>query len=404
MDVFVGSFSANSGTGNQTVSGIVDAAGNAFTPKAVMLITGYNTAAGFQDGWRFSFGLTDGTTSAAISTYGQDNTAGATVRTVVSTDFFRQSDTVPTILRQGAFVSFGSGEFTVNWTTASGNQTILFVAFGGADLDAAVVSRRQDGVDTAVAPGFTPAAQIALGCASFLDLFLSVGFLGNEDGSMGQGTSMPVWNSGSNPTQAARTQRTDRLFAAPNTTGSAVQTLGGLDAIGTFFEVLNVDSKVLQKNLLLGGIAAKCGSLLQPAATGTQAVSGVGFEPKAVFFITIGNTALTGTTLANDAQLCLGVADRTRQGYVVSGSTDNVATSVCVSKYDTSKVIAAFTPNATAASTTTEAEASVQSIDADGFTLNWTTADATAREVVWLALGDASGGAGGGAHAHTFFG
>jgi hypothetical protein len=47
------------------------------------------------------------------------------------------------------------------------------------------------------------------------------------------------------------------------------------------------------------------------------------------------------------------------------------------------------TPAATGSSSTTEAQASLASLDADGFTLNWGTADATQREVLALAFGDA---------------
>jgi hypothetical protein len=40
---------------------------------------------------------------------------------------------------------------------------------------------------------------------------------------------------------------------------------------------------------------------------------------------------------------------------------------------------------------TTDAEADLNSFDADGFTLNWSTADATAREFIYLAFGSDAG-------------
>jgi hypothetical protein len=45
------------------------------------------------------------------------------------------------------------------------------------------------------------------------------------------------------------------------------------------------------------------------------------------------------------------------------------------------------------ASPTVDAEADLDSFDADGFTLDWVAADATARELFVLALGDIDSGA-----------
>jgi hypothetical protein len=43
----------------------------------------------------------------------------------------------------------------------------------------------------------------------------------------------------------------------------------------------------------------------------------------------------------------------------------------------------------TAGTPTTEAIADLVTLDSDGWTVNWTTADATAREILALAIGDA---------------
>jgi hypothetical protein len=53
---------------------------------------------------------------------------------------------------------------------------------------------------------------------------------------------------------------------------------------------------------------------------------------------------------------------------------------------DSASIIKMLTPGA-AGSPTTNAVADLVSFDADGFTLNWTTADATAREILYLAFG-----------------
>jgi hypothetical protein len=130
------------------------------------------------------------------------------------------------------------------------------------------------------------------------------------------------------------------------------------------------------------------GSGLQPAATGTQAISGLGFSPKAVLLVSVGQTAQT--TTQSEAKFSVGGCDRTRIGHAIAGSTNGVTPSVCVTNEDTINLLTSFTPNATAASSSVEAQATLNSIDIDGFTLNWTTADATQREYIWLAFGDAA--------------
>jgi hypothetical protein len=42
------------------------------------------------------------------------------------------------------------------------------------------------------------------------------------------------------------------------------------------------------------------------------------------------------------------------------------------------------------ATSTTDAEADLSSLDSDGFTLDWTTADAVAREFIFTAFGSSS--------------
>lgn len=409
MYAYKGTFTANTGTGNQTVSGIVDETGAAFTPKAVILWSNYGTTTGFLDGYSYSFGFADGTTAGAVSTTASDNVA--TIRAAGSTSATgmacKNAATSTTITRLGAFSSFGSGQFVINWSTADGvAPTYHYLALGGSELNVAGYLDELNRFPGAAFASITsPAAFVNFAGLSTTSLgHTGIGFLAWWNAVRNQALAIAGIDDSTTST-SRRIQRKDRVYASMAVSGAGVFNMGGVDGLGTFWDVLTDTSNAQGYTLALSGIAAACGSGLQPTATGTQAVSGLGFSPKCVLIASIGNVAITNTTVANDAKISVGGADRTRQGHAVAACTAAANPSVCVTKYDTTNIVTAVTANATAASSTIDAQAALQSIDADGFTLNWTTADATQREYIWLALGDVpAAGGGGGEHAHTFFG
>lgn len=394
MKAYKGTFTANTATGNQTVNGIVDESAAAFTPKAVILWTSYVTAdVTFADGFAFGTGMTDGTTSGAASAVASDNVAAQRcTSTITTTMAVMNTAAATTAVRSGAFVSFGSGEFVIDWTVQDGVAAIYhYIALGGDDLDVAVVSSVVQQVRTAVTSAFPLVGHIDIaGAVLTSDMLLGTAFVAIQpSGAFGQGLSNVYIDDNNNPSDCTRFQRADQsaLYMTSTNTISAV---GAEDPLGMLVSATTAANALTRKALMIGGVYMAGGSLLQPAAPGTQAVTGLGFSPKCVMFFSIGNVALAATTSATDAKLCVGGADRTRQGMALALSTNGVTPSVCVKYSDSSaNVIAAGTANATAGSSTIEALADLQSIDADGFTLDWTVADATAREVLWVALGDA---------------
>lgn len=406
MFAYKGSFAANTGTGNQTISGIVDETGTSFTPKAVLIWTTFGTSAAFADGWSFQIGMTDGTTTTSAQSVADDNVAAQRSRCQRSgTNLVQIINTSSTALRTGAFVSFGSGQFVINWTTASGASEVFhYLALGGSDLNVLETSNRMDQVrSSSVATVSSLAAIITCGAytSTIGEMGSSFGWVTLNSGSVtNQGISHSQIRDNVNPSQTRRFQRLDRCrHRLTSTLGAAVEAFMDQDGMG--FASFSSDGNAFSHDLLLGGISAAGGSGLQPTSTGTQAVTGLGFSPKCVIITSVGQTAQT--TVQNEARLSIGAADRTRQGYAIAGSNNGVTPSVSVVNQDTSNVITCITPNATAASSTIDSQASIQSIDSDGFTLNWTTADATQRQYLWLAFGDAAA-ASGGAKSTTFIG
>lgn len=126
----------------------------------------------------------------------------------------------------------------------------------------------------------------------------------------------------------------------------------------------------------------KVGTTQIPGSTGNQAVSGTGFQPSAVFF-------------ANGPG-SLGVQDHEWIGVGGSDGTDNYSTWAGARKggpwlsnrNDTGKCIT-FAESSTGsggAGRQIRAQASIASMDADGFTLNWSSVNGT-RYFHWAAFG-----------------
>ena len=136
--------------------------------------------------------------------------------------------------------------------------------------------------------------------------------------------------------------------------------------------------------LALGGndiSNATTGQFTSAVSTGNQSVTGVGFQPDAlILFGTAEDTNFE--TAANDgAYFIVGFTDGTNQGQT-SIYTKNASDPTDTSRNITSsKVYSALTNNQGILQ-----ECSIVSMDADGFTVNWTTANGTARYLGYIAI------------------
>ncbi len=395
MKVFKGSFSANTTTGNQTVSGIQDDLGVPFTPKAIIIWTSYQTAAGFSDGYQYQIGLCDGTNQNSWAVIADDNTSpNDTDRCKTESHLVEIHSVAGTDIRVGDIVSFGSGQFVINWTTADATAAIFhFMAFGGSDLSAAVQT------DTMVSnlntvPDFS---DVTFGISLiFYVLCVPNGDAGNgptfgwaavaNGQTITQGTACAQVRDAQTTSITGRYQRPGRCATIMNST---TQTSAGDLAFRSLglYTVVNLTASTIHAHFLaLGGFAAKAGDGLQPTGTGNQSITGVGFKPKGVMMMSVGQTAQT--TVQTEARFSLGGADGTNQGWAWCGAANGVNPSRVAGGDSVSNIVTMSTPTATGSSSTTEAQASLQSLEVDGFTLNWGTADATQREYLWCAFGD----------------
>lgn len=138
--------------------------------------------------------------------------------------------------------------------------------------------------------------------------------------------------------------------------------------------------------LALGGadLDVKVGSLTAPTATGTQAITGVGFQPKGLLLF---SNEVTNKNI--EAQTVFGVAASTSKQYTTlfSGSDDGTNT-YNYNRQLTGKIYTQIQPENQA---NIEREAVLNSFDADGFTLGWTVSAAeSAHTIVYIALAGAA--------------
>jgi hypothetical protein len=136
-------------------------------------------------------------------------------------------------------------------------------------------------------------------------------------------------------------------------------------------------------------MACKVGSFAKStgAATVAQAVTGVGFQPWAVILWTVGATS--ADTWTDGYLAAYGFAGRKAAGTITQGSCawasqDNQGTSNCSQRAATKALTIVQWDE------TLLAECDLASFDSDGFTLSWTTNDAAAYIINYMALGGVS--------------
>lgn len=389
----VGSFAMNTSTGNQSVTGL------GFQPEAIIFFYNKETADGFSDGFQTGIGLaTSSSNRAAICVAGTDNVSP----TVAS----RRHDNTKCITYGSAaagalvvdadFVSMDADGFTVNITNADATSRVIsFYAFGGSDLTNVFIKEwignATTGNQSMTGVGFQP--DVLMDVSAIFGTAPASG-VGVCILSLGVGTSSSARGAmGLRPGSTVATQineKTQRAKLWTSTNGGSTFNEGdlvSLDADGFTVNVQTTNSNRYHWTLCLKGGQYKVGSFNQKTSTGTNATTGVGFQPTGIFMFSWNN--VTSTSLVEDTRHSIGAASAAGvEGSVWLGDIDAVNPQNNQENLDRTKVI-----KMCSVGSTTDAAADLSSFDSDGFTLDWTTADATAREIIYLAFGSNPGGA-----------
>ena len=394
-----GSFAASTSTGDQVVS--FTPAGGSFTPKVVIFWGVQLTAAGYGAGLSMSYGCaTSATARWAMTHYSLDAAASSdTARGQTSSGVIRFfSDATPTQESKADLVSFGSDTFTINWSDAPASAWLIhYFALGGTDITNAKAGVFNGpgvaGNQAVTDPGFTPNV-VLIGDSQIHPV--------NTDGANGQ-FNLGAFTSTAQVSTSWRDRdaRATMWSASSQRSDRAITTFAGTsDALADEATFVSFDANGFTLNYSVTSGAENCNYLAiacsnvavgvetSKTSTGTKATSGLGFQPTALLGWSWG-LAASAVVDSSQAKLSIGAASAAgTEGGIWVEADDNVADSAVDSRTYTDKFI-----GLSAQPSTTTSEADLSSFDSGGFTLDWTTADATAREFAYIVLGPAAAAA-----------
>lgn len=394
-----GSFAKSTGANGTTQSVTVG-----FQPKAIIFWWTEQTAEGYTDGHRIGIGFCDDTAIAAgnraCHTISDDAVAtSASSRFNSNQRCIIWGTSAETVIQESYVSAIDSTSFTLTHSTNQAVATIIhYLAIGGSDI----TNTKADGFTTTTATGnqsitslsFQPDAVLLISTkqsstgASTNSLLL----IGMATGSANACSSSMVSEDGRGTMDTWRFQRTDNIFAsAVATTGAA----GGLAAFTQFtsngfdinWSVANDGSHLVHFLAIKGGNPF-VSFLAQPVSTGIQTYNTISAKiPKGVMLFSDNSAA--NTAIQASARMIISATDGTSEGSAYSGDNDAVTPSVTAMNTTTAKaILLASAPAATGSSTTTAADADTDSFNSGNFKLNWTTVDATQREILFIAFSE----------------
>lgn len=391
----VGSFTKATGgaPATQSVTGV------GFQPKAVIFFWTQQTAAGFTNYVNAGVGFATGPANErAVSITARDNqnrSDNGRRRSESNTIMFLSGGGPPNLLAQAQLLSLDADGFTIRWTTNNASPYLIHYMALGGDITNALASTfnlTTGGGNQAVAGvGFQPDFVLFLWShtegveSNTRDSEIGLGFAKSAT-ARGAVVYSGRDNSGSNANKRWQ-QRTDSaiLLLRPN------QNPPDQDAIADFVTMDPNGFTVNKSNppaantpiffLALKGGRHHVGAFNQPAVTGNQAITGVGFQPQQLMLASF-NLAATNTISAGGAVSYGAARLPTARGSIwFQDRSDRDPSEANVYTSTTDILTLAAGPN------TVNARADFALFDPDGFTLNWTTADGTARQVLYWTIG-----------------
>lgn len=387
VQVCVKLVTVQAGTGTQSVTGVVDHLNSPFTPTA-FLVFGNATLNTVETFWRVTSGFDNGVSGYGYGS-GESNDSGGKI---IRNGYGNRSIYAPleNIFGGNARVAYitnvASGSFDVVLTTNAYNgDVVVIVCLGGSELQALVTTATGTAKQTTT---FQPAVALfqnqpgASTPSSGPSAYPSWGFA-TSDGNQGV-----VALASNNVGGHGRYQRTTKALAVLNST-PAVASEYSVDSWQSDGLTLSSSPGTGFAMAAFGGCSAASGATTQPVATGTQTIA-TGIKARLFLVLSYGYTA--GTSVRTDeSAISWGMADGTRQaGYWTS--EDASGSPLHGARYLSNADVLLFAiPNA--GSSTIHSRAQVTDMDplTGDVTLNWSVVDGTARQFLWLAIGEAVG-------------
>lgn len=387
-DVYVGSFSLNTSTGHQAITGV------GFIPKGVIFLGTNRNGNGNAATASHCFGVCGASSSEWVASAKiEDNLlASNSQRYFNSTGVLSNYTTGSTLNYQAAIFSYDADGFTINITTAPGTAcTIFYACFGGSAVAAKAGtfnSPASTGNTSFSGMGFEPDVVLFANTISTTTLgnqasaIFSIGAAKNATSRWLTALSA---NDGVTPTDSYSNQLTDACFGRfiPGDTRVLADYVSG-DADGFTINYSVVNGTPTSGYFGLTADKTKVGSFAQYVATGPQSITGVGFQPK--FLLLVSYAAVTNAGQIANARRSIGMASGpANMGAIGFASANSATPSNSSSRSRDDQIITMITEGG--ATPTVVGEAELVSLDADGFSLNWGVSDGTAREILYLAIG-----------------
>ncbi len=378
-----GSFTGSGSTGNQSVTGV------GFQPKVVLFRYNMAGADGTQSDSVMGFGVGISSSDRRVSGDYSNHNLSTSSHAAWNQDAY--CIYTPSGSSRADFVSMDSDGFTINWVTSS-QMKVQYLALGGSALTnfktGSASAKTSTGTQAYTGVGFQPTALIVwAGKFSTTPLDQST----NGNGLFGFATSssargMVAWRNlnSSNPQVAKRRQSTQRILSSTTTFTEADFVSFDSDGFTLNYTTAGGNADVFYY-LALRGPQFKVSSFNQATSTGNQSITGAGFTPKAAIMMSSNDVSANNDAAQAHARASFGWATGTSErASLWIGETDNVSPTVAFRNHDSTKLIKLMTESA---SPTVNAAADHVSFDSDGQTINWSTADATARQILVLWIG-----------------
>lgn len=373
-----------------------------FQPKALIAWNGLQAAPGAAANAQFYIGMSSSSTTERGAGYNStdNNITSDTVRTFSGTRpnlAFTSGTTTANI--GNTLTSFDATGFTLNWDILTTTSPLFnYLAIGGADItnvtSGSFAANTSTGNQSVTGLGYQPDIV-------FLFITNQTGngqTNGNVSYGLGVATSPSArWTTGITTQHSQSTMNTQRYFYDNHCLVIADPTSAAIDGSADFVSMnsggftINWDdapaAAYLVGYMAIKGGRWKVGTDTQKTSTGTRSTTGVGFVPKGVIFASHCDT--TTNSIAAHSRLMFGATTGVSNNVALWAGDQDAAVGLSVS--DTIMSSSKALVMATEGTPTTNAEASLSTFDADGFTLNWSTADATARVFGYVAFGETTG-------------
>lgn len=370
----------------------------AFTPKVDLFIGGLVTTLGNSTPDNVAVGAATSSSArwAGSVREGDANATENSDRNFSSTKVFTvNSGSGGAPSQEADFTTQDSDGYTITWGIANATgRNLSSLSLGGSDLTAAVGTFNSD-TDTGpqtVSTGLSCTVTAVIFWNSLSNTTDTSTAIDDGQGTFGfatateEATVTVFGDDAADPMDNARYLSTTDAFA--RISASAVVDAFDVTGFGASDGTIALDWTTNNATSKKIGYVALCGvqsdivTITQPTSNGSASVSGLAFAPKAVLTISA-SSATTGSVVAGSTMMIGAATDSTHQMVLIGASNDNVATS----ESDKRHLSTGFISSLTAGTPTVNASADFTSMDATGFTYNWSATDATQRITIGLVLG-----------------